>query len=311
MSSISLALDSLRVDERCQPRVSLSPGLISEYADAMSSGVQFPPITAYHDGSDYWLADGFHRVFAARNANKTHLQAEIKPGGVREAILFSVGANAAHGQRRSNEDKHRSVEILLNDPEWAMWSDREIARRCGVSYQFVANQRSSLSTVDSDERVYVDRHGNTVKMNTSKIGKREAAPVDDDPEDDAPLSDFPYEVVDPDTGEVVSRSHPPQRREPDPVPAAEFKAEPLFTGSAQKPTPIPAARVGMHPDDAAIAIIALRELRSTNFHEAGVALVEIDKNASDLLDLIPDIIFAISSIAMSARSAHQSQHRST
>jgi hypothetical protein len=310
MSSSMFPLDNVRIDERCQPRVSLAPNLIDEYADAMSSDVQFPPITVYHDGRDYWLADGFHRVFAARKANKQQLNTEIKPGGVREAILFSVGANATHGQRRSNEDKHRSVDILLEDSEWAMWSDREIARRCGVSHQFVSNQRSSLSTVDSEERVYVDRHGNTAKMNTSKIGKRESAPIDDE-DDDAPLSDFPYEVVDPETGEVVSRSLPPQRRKPDPVPDAEFKAEPLFSGSTQKPTPIPTPRTGMHPDDAAMAIMALREIRSTNFHEAGVSLVEIDRNVSELLDLIPEIVSAISSIAMSARNAHQSQHRST
>jgi hypothetical protein len=57
------------------------------------------------------------------------IAADVRPGGQREAILHSVGANAKHGWRRSNEDKRKTVLTLLNDPEWAQWSDREIGRR--------------------------------------------------------------------------------------------------------------------------------------------------------------------------------------
>lgn len=230
-------------------------------------------------------------------------------------ILIQIKGDIPHGQF-----------LPWLDAEFG-WSERAAQNFMAVADQFKSAKFADLKIAPSalyliasnnvskdirDEFVAKAAAGQRVthKDVKTRLAQAEAVGDDDDDDDDAPLSDFPYEVVDPDTGEVVSRSHPPQRREPDPVPAAEFKAEPLFTGLAQKPTPIPAARVGMHPDDAAIAIIALRELRSTNFHEAGVALVEIDKNASDLLDLIPDIISAISSIAMSARSAHQSQHRS-
>ena len=34
----------------------------------------------------------------------------------------------------TNADKRRAVETLLNDAEWATWSDREIARQCGVHH---------------------------------------------------------------------------------------------------------------------------------------------------------------------------------
>ena len=59
---------SFRTDERCQPRVSLSTDLIGEYADAMKAGEQFPPVVAFHDGEAIWLADGFHRIYAAKQA---------------------------------------------------------------------------------------------------------------------------------------------------------------------------------------------------------------------------------------------------
>jgi predicted HTH domain antitoxin len=60
-------------------------------------------------------------------------------------VLYSVGANAAHGLRRTNEDKRRAVETLINDEEWATWSDREIARACGVSGKFVAAVRDPVA----------------------------------------------------------------------------------------------------------------------------------------------------------------------
>lgn len=50
-----------------------------------------------------------------------------------DAILFSAGANAAHGYPRTNQDKRNDVLRLLNDEEWGQWSDREIARACVVS----------------------------------------------------------------------------------------------------------------------------------------------------------------------------------
>jgi len=62
---------------------------------------------------------------------------------------------------------------LLEDAEWGQWSDREIARRCGVSDPFVGKARSSLQTVSSEEsaRTYTTKHGTTATMNTSNIGK--------------------------------------------------------------------------------------------------------------------------------------------
>jgi hypothetical protein len=32
---------------------------IAEYATAMSEGSEFPPMTVFWDGQNYWLADGF------------------------------------------------------------------------------------------------------------------------------------------------------------------------------------------------------------------------------------------------------------
>ncbi|MEX2673523.1 MAG: hypothetical protein WD294_15600 [Phycisphaeraceae bacterium] len=107
-----------------------------------------------------------------------------------DAILYSVGANADHGLRRTNADKRASVETLLADDEWAKWSDNKIAKACGVSPTTVGTARSSLSNLDSEPRTYTDRHGNTSTMNTSNIGRRKVTSVSDNaPPDDSPTID--------------------------------------------------------------------------------------------------------------------------
>lgn len=128
----TLAHADIRTDGGTQPRAEISADLVAEYSEAMSAGAQFPPVVIYYDGSDYWLADGFHRLRALANLGRPVL-ADIRQGTRRDAVLFSAGANATHGQRRTNADKRRAVLALLNDDEWQQWSNREIARRCAVS----------------------------------------------------------------------------------------------------------------------------------------------------------------------------------
>src|SRR3979411_695781 len=93
----------------------------------------FPPIVVFHDGTDHWLSDGFHRHAAAKKAGLHSLRAKILQGTRRDAILHAVGASTPQGLRRTNADKPRAVTILLDDEEWGSWSDGHIARQCGVS----------------------------------------------------------------------------------------------------------------------------------------------------------------------------------
>ena len=105
----------------------------------------FPPVVVYFDGTDYWLADGFHRVGAAQKIGLETIEAEIKDGSARDAILHGIGSNASHGLRRTQADKQRAVERLLKDPEWARWSDRKIAEVAKVDHKTVGKIRRDLS----------------------------------------------------------------------------------------------------------------------------------------------------------------------
>lgn len=168
MSTINIA--DIRVNGGTQSRASIDRGVVSDYAEAVRDGATFPPITVFFDGSSYWLADGFHRYEAYSAAQIYDVPADIRQGTQRDAILFSVGANASHGLRRTNDDKRRAVLTLLNDPEWSKWSDREIARRCSVSHQTVSNIRPSVKNGQMEAERTVQRNGTTYQQNTANIG---------------------------------------------------------------------------------------------------------------------------------------------
>lgn len=136
-----LDLDLIRIDGGTQSRVELDAATVAEYAEAFAAGAEFPAVTVFFDGSDRWLADGFHRYFGAKKAGKKQILEHIIPGTQREAVLYSVKANGTHGLKRTNADKRKAVETLAKDEEWGKWSDRKIAEAAGVSVTFVSALR--------------------------------------------------------------------------------------------------------------------------------------------------------------------------
>ena len=141
---MKLNIGVIRLDGGTQPRASLDESVVVEYFEAMVDGAVFPPITVFHDGSNYWLADGFHRYHASKRAGVLEVECQVQQGTKRDAVKYSLGANAHHGLRRSHEDKRRVVLTVLNDVEWSDLSDRDIAKTCNVSHPFVGRMRKSL-----------------------------------------------------------------------------------------------------------------------------------------------------------------------
>lgn len=181
-----ISVEQIKADGGTQMRAGLDDATVTEYADFFRESRQwgdFPPVVLYHDGADYWLADGFHRVAAWKRAGNvmlgaTKIPADVRSGTRRDAILHAAGANANHGLRRTNADKRRAVEVMLRDEEWAQWSDAEIARRCNVSPMTVGRIRSELisnNVIDTPSERTVQRGGQTYTQNTANIGANRPA----------------------------------------------------------------------------------------------------------------------------------------
>lgn len=185
------------LDSEVQPREHISTQTISDYAEAMTEGKEFPAIVVYKDQASGALvaADGWHRVSAARQAGLASIKAEIRVGTKRDAILYSVSANATHGLRRTDADKRRAVLRLLKDKEWSKWSASVIAEKAGVTQPFVSGLRRQLEEQTGQKQTIQTSDGRT--MNTEKIGRR------------------PRPVATPDAPET--NGHAPAATEPDAV----------------------------------------------------------------------------------------------
>lgn len=188
-----LDLSLIRIDGGTQIRAELNQETVDAYAEAYLAGAIFPAITVFFDGKDRWLADGFHRYFAAKKAGKTTILEKITPGTKRDAILFSLGANGTHGLNRTNADKRNAVTTMLQDPEWAKWSNEAISKQCHVSPHTVADVKRSISANAEMPTIRtVERNGKTYEQNTANIGKPAAPaakpapvvePIAEEPED--------------------------------------------------------------------------------------------------------------------------------
>jgi hypothetical protein len=145
-----LPISSIRIDGGTQIRVAMNEDVIAEYAELMQNGTKFPPIVVFFDKKDYWLADGFHRLHAAISIGLKEIEVQIEEGTRRNAIIYSVGANKAHGLRRTNADKRNAVLTLINDEEWQNFSSRKIATLAGVGNNMVSNIKRELGLEEGE-----------------------------------------------------------------------------------------------------------------------------------------------------------------
>ena len=178
MSIKTIAIEHLRVDPIIQQRVELNEDVVTDYAEAMCENAAFPPVMVFDDGDTCWVADGFHRVEAAKRAQAEKLPVAIRPGSRREAILWACGANAQHGLRRTSADKRKAVTTLLTDTEWGQWSDKQVAAAAGVSREYVVRMRKQLQetgelSCDPSQDARLVQRGDGVRyvMSTGNIGK--------------------------------------------------------------------------------------------------------------------------------------------
>ena len=175
---------NIRIDGGTQARVQLNQDVVKEYAEKMRDGEQFPPVTVFHDGAEYWLADGFHRYFATKANAQTSIEADVKTGTLDDAMLYAFSANGRRGLSMSAEDNRKIIMTMLNHPEWSKWSMAEIAKHVGVSKMTVSRVKASMEEKPNESSVkqykYKDkvRKVDTDKVKTKKKTERPATKPD-------------------------------------------------------------------------------------------------------------------------------------
>jgi hypothetical protein len=181
-------LDQIRLDGGTQMREHLDQNVVKEYAEKMRQGEVFPPLITMFDGSTHWLVDGFHRYFAIQAAGKQGHLCEVHEGTLEDAIFMATSVNGTHGLLRSNATKRKCVEVALASPKTVGWSNKQIAKHCGVSDVFVAsirNPETKERQADQVEKHYEKKVSSKVgvsaiQLSPSSVGSFEESPIPTD-----------------------------------------------------------------------------------------------------------------------------------
>lgn len=180
-----LNLAAIRIDGDTQAREALSQKKVAEYSELMKDGAVFPPVDVFHDGSDYWLADGFHRYFATKEHGSVSIEAVVHTGTLEEAQLYACGANKGRGLEMSWKDIRHVVMRMLRHPIWGKWVNAEIARHVGCSRMTVGRVKASLDEQDAKtKKIYANKHGTEGTIETKNIGRKFEEKVDEKAEED-------------------------------------------------------------------------------------------------------------------------------
>lgn len=162
-----------------QTRAETDAATVAEYAEAMESKAKFPPVTVFADAdtNTLWLADGIHRVEAAKAQGFKAVRADVKPGTRTEALRFALLANVTHGKAANTQaDKRRRLELAWENRR-DMWPREDgadpsaavLAEACGVSLRTV---KSFMATIQPTQIAQVE----PPKKPGAKLPVRKAPP---------------------------------------------------------------------------------------------------------------------------------------
>lgn len=168
-----LSLEVLRLDGDTQSRLEPCKQAVEEYADAIvAAGKDWPfgPLDVFFDGSDYWLADGFHRTLAGIAAERSSAPCRVHLGTSDDARIFGMTANDKHGVRMTPEDRRKNVVWLLKNRK--NMPQTEIAAKAGVSDRTV---RRIVAELNESKKRTVSGGGTTVKEPAKPAANKPAA----------------------------------------------------------------------------------------------------------------------------------------
>jgi hypothetical protein len=191
-----MKLTEIRTDGGTQARAQLNQEVVNEYANQMQDGVVFPPVVIFNDGSNNWLADGFHRYYAHRQNGALEIEVEVHSGTVDDATLYAFGATNRRGLSFTRSDLTEIIGRINKHPVWSTWSTRKIAEHIGCSHMTVSRIRSSFE--EAPKKVSYTRNGEEKTMDTSAIGKTPKKPKEKPPEEFDPIEEnnVPEELID-------------------------------------------------------------------------------------------------------------------
>jgi ParB-like chromosome segregation protein Spo0J len=121
---VKLDIDSLVIDHTVDVRGGVDRAAVQSYMEVLDA---MPPIVVFDGGL---VADGFHRVEAAKRLGRSKIEATVKRGDRTKALIFAATANTTHGKPLTQKERRAAAERLLRMTKRSL---RVIATELGMS----------------------------------------------------------------------------------------------------------------------------------------------------------------------------------
>lgn len=139
---MKVLLEQIEIYAGTQARQSIDDDTVTQYADRMTEGDQFPPVVLFHDGNTHYIGDGFHRVLASERNKFIDIEADVRKGTLQDALWFAIGANKVNGKNMTPGDRRRAVALALQT--WPDKTQQAIADQVGCSQWLVSETQKQL-----------------------------------------------------------------------------------------------------------------------------------------------------------------------
>lgn len=126
-----VSIESINVDGDILVRDKLDEATVARYTEILD---ELPPINVMDipDGRRV-LTDGWHRLTAAGDLGRSHIEAKVVSGSLAEAIADGATANARHGRQMTIGERREAAKRLLR----LKWNSDRIATAVAMSKSWV------------------------------------------------------------------------------------------------------------------------------------------------------------------------------
>lgn len=140
----SVTIADIVIDAGTQIRAAINEDVVTQYAERMAAGDVFPPVVLFHDGSAYYVGDGFHRTMAAKRNGLSEIPSDVRPGTKQDALWFALGANKENGLQLTKADKKHAILLALQT--WPERSMVQMSEQIGCSLSYVKTVKDQVFT---------------------------------------------------------------------------------------------------------------------------------------------------------------------
>jgi len=153
---VLIGINKIRADGGTQMREAIDAVTVATYAGVIEDGGIFPPVVVFYDGADYWLADGFHRLAAHKEAGEQKIAADVRSGTRIDAVAYAMGANHDNGLPRKEGDYRRAYQAGVRE---GMFEPHDAARvaemvRCSMRWaRYLTKEARDAQREQRNERI--------------------------------------------------------------------------------------------------------------------------------------------------------------